>query len=400
MRENEWLAGRSPALRLALATCVLAPDDWRDRQEDSIRAICAEGPNWTEFLQLVDRHRTPALSWAALKRVQGLEIPAKIATDLQKRSDECRIQALLHFQMLINILKGFDRNGISAMPLKGPLLSLEIYGDVGLRQSKDLDIAVRLENLPEAEKCLRAMGWARTREDASLSKRQWEFCVLHEYHLTYLQPGQHSQLELHWSTSWDTAALTARRWARSIQSEWNGCRYRAMSPIDLVLFLCNHGCDHAWTRAKWLGDLVRITMAAKVDWNEVMAEARIQRQERTILLCLRLLTEIFGIPLPDEVVQEVGALPSGLLDKSRRELSHDVDYPSRDSLSRLGENLRSAGYRRQLRPYRPIRKSFVEFAICRFDFNVLQLPDRLFWLYAPLRPFLWTWRQMGKRGSR
>jgi hypothetical protein len=25
---------------------------------------------------------------------------------------------------------------------------------------------------------------------------------------------------------------------------------------------------------------------------------------------------------------------------------------------------------------------------------VLRLPDKLFWLYLPLRPFLWTWRHL------
>jgi hypothetical protein len=28
---------------------------------------------------------------------------------------------------------------------------------------------------------------------------------------------------------------------------------------------------------------------------------------------------------------------------------------------------------------------------------VLRLPDRLFWAYAPLRPFLWVWRHIPRR---
>jgi hypothetical protein len=46
---------------------------------------------WMEYLRLVDRHRTPALSWAALRRVPGLVIPEPAKQELQKRSDACRI---------------------------------------------------------------------------------------------------------------------------------------------------------------------------------------------------------------------------------------------------------------------------------------------------------------------
>jgi hypothetical protein len=53
-----------------------------------------------EYLCLVDRHRTPALSWAALKRVPGLEIPEPTRREMQKRSDASRMQAVRHSMML------------------------------------------------------------------------------------------------------------------------------------------------------------------------------------------------------------------------------------------------------------------------------------------------------------
>src|ERR1035437_6436605 len=100
-----------------------------------------------EYLRLVDRHRTPALSWAALKRVPGLEIPDEARQQLQKRSEACRRKAVKHSMLLAGVLKSFHRAGIPVMTLKGPLLSLELYGDVGLRQSHDLDLMVKPADL-------------------------------------------------------------------------------------------------------------------------------------------------------------------------------------------------------------------------------------------------------------
>ncbi len=57
-----------------MATSWLAPDSWRQNQDEAIREAFATGPDWTEYLALVDRHRTPALSWAALNRLPGITV--------------------------------------------------------------------------------------------------------------------------------------------------------------------------------------------------------------------------------------------------------------------------------------------------------------------------------------
>jgi hypothetical protein len=58
------------------------------------------------------------------------------------------------------------------------------------------------------------------------------------------------------------------------------------------------------------------------------------------------------------------------------------------------EEFRSFGYKRQLWPHRSNRETFARLILCRIDFKTLDLPDSLFWLYVPLRPFLWAWRHL------
>src|ERR1035438_6787052 len=159
MPEAHWLESASPAFRLMIATSWLVPDSWQSNQDEAILEAVTAGPDWTEYLNLVDRHRTPALSWAALQRVQGLEIPEHAKLELQKRSDDCRMQAVRHSLLLAQVLKAFNRTGIPVMILKGPILSIELYGDVGLRQSHDLDIACALEDPPRAQAMSRSCDW-------------------------------------------------------------------------------------------------------------------------------------------------------------------------------------------------------------------------------------------------
>src|ERR1039458_7599315 len=126
MPEASWLQNASSAFRLMIASSWLAPASWQDKQEHAIREAIGAGIDWMEYIRLVDRHRTPALSWAALSRVPGLQIPEPAKQELQKRSDSCRMQAVRDSLKLAGVLKGFHSAGIPAMTMKGPILSLEL----------------------------------------------------------------------------------------------------------------------------------------------------------------------------------------------------------------------------------------------------------------------------------
>lgn len=396
MSDGLWLKQSSPAFRLMIATSWLAPDLWHDQQEQAIREAIGAGIDWAEYVRLVDRHRTPALSWAALKSMPGLDIPEPAKRELQQRSDACRMQAVGHALLLADVLKGFNGDGITGMPIKGPLLSLELYGDIGLRQSKDLDIMVVPQDVLRARACLEKLGWRPDEDYFPLSPRQWEALLRHEHHVGYVRPRGMCRMELHWRIYRDADDQTAYRWTRSVSSSWRGHSLQTMNSADLALYLCSHGSDHAWFRAKWLGDLARMRSKRLFDCEAVLEEAREANQERPLLLGLRLMNEAYGLPVP---VASTGKVPSFLVDGAVRDLEAasgpDLFGPSR----RFWWQIRKARYDRLLRPQTPWRKSLVVLSYCRQDFKELHLPDSLFWLYAPLRPLLWVWRRL-LRGQR
>lgn len=85
------LLDRSSAFRLMLATSWLAPEPWRDHQARAICSALNSGLDWDEYLLLVERHRTPVVSWEALKRIPEANPPASIRQALQQRSAACRM---------------------------------------------------------------------------------------------------------------------------------------------------------------------------------------------------------------------------------------------------------------------------------------------------------------------
>ena len=392
--DSRWLLKTSPAFRLLIATSWLATDSWRTRQEETIRQAGTDDIAWAEYLRLVDRHRTPALSWAALKRVPGFEVPGQIASELRKRSDACRMQAMVHLQLLAGVLKALNHAEIPVMPLKGPLLSLGMYGDVGLRHSKDLDVLVARDDVLRAQECLETLGWRRSAEYSSLTLRQSKFNLRYEQHIGYVHPARGCELELHWRTAEDASAVLPGGLARGLPTQWNGCHYLAMKPADLMLYLCNHGSGHAWARAKWLGDMARIWASESTDSTVVLNYAHATGQARPVLLCLRLLKEAYGLPANAGGDGGFGLLPPALFAKAVRELTNPDEREDRSASTRIFEEFRSYRYKRRLWPYKSRWENFAEVAFRRVDFKVLRLPDSLFWLYVPLRPFLWVWRHL------
>ena len=399
MPDVPWLQKTSPAFRLMLATSWLAPGAWRDQQERAIWEANEAGPDWAEYLSLVDRHRTPALSWSALKRIAGLDLPVHVQQELKARSDACRVQALKYVAVLAGILKAFSRAEIPVMVLKGPILSSELYGDVGLRQSKDLDLEISLKDLPRARACLEEHGYTLESSYFPMTPRQEKRFLQREAHIGLVDPQGSCTLELHWSHYWDAPGEAAHRWARSVSAVWHGCPYRAMDPVDQVLYLCSHGSQHAWFRAKWLGDLARIHAVRSVDWQAALQEAQASNRERPLLIGLRLLRDVYGLPLPQLPESPWERLPAFLIEEPLRSLKCPQEIPEFGTLVRLLDVIRKSRYHRLLWQQRTWRQSLAELFYYRDDFRALPLPDNLFWLYIPLRPFSWLWRKILRNTS-
>lgn len=395
MLTSDWLQRTSPAFRLMIATSWLAPESWQEKQQEAIRAAVDAGPDWQEYLRLIDRHRTPALSWAALSRTPGAIPPEPLAKELKQRSDACRMESMKQCLLMASALKALNRAGIPVMPFKGQILSLSLYGDVGLRQCRDLDLAFAPEDLQRARACFEETGWElRSPAWFPLSPAQWARALRYEHDLEMVHTQTGCLLELHWRDEWETPQQTRDRWSRSVASVWQGSAIWSMTPSDLTLYLCSHGGHHAWSRAKWLGDLARAHAVEQLDWNGAIDEARRTSQEKVISTALRLLKQLYGSAMPDLPEDPVINLPSRLLEIPIATLTNPSEPLDANSSGWLRYRLLMSRYERQLHPRKAWRDSLARLLYGREDFRTLNLPDSLCWAYAPLHPVLWAWRSV------
>jgi hypothetical protein len=135
----------------------------------------------------------------------------------------------------LEVLHRLEAAGIRALPLKGSLLALQLYGDVAARSSIDIDILVAPSDLSNAVATVAELGWHWETD-------VWRSGGLPALHETLAHPTL-PRIELHWRMHWYERRFAADTLARAQQLR-PGEPLR-MRPLDgliaLMLFYTRDG---------------------------------------------------------------------------------------------------------------------------------------------------------------
>ena len=199
----------------------------------------APGADWAVLGSLAKENGVLAHVYRALLQ-SGAEIPESFAQAAREENAAATSLA----EELCTLLALFAQHAIDVLPLKGPALSLLLYGDAGMRFSHDLDLLVRREDFSRAEALLLCQGFAPSGP-------------MDGYHRQFLRGGL--SVELHFGLSdpryfpMDTEAV----WTRARAGEFLGIPAYAMCREDLALYLCCHAGKHGFSRLIWTLDFVQ-----------------------------------------------------------------------------------------------------------------------------------------------
>jgi len=181
-------------------------------------------------------------------------VPEFVRQDLHRRASAIARTNLALLGESIRLDEAFRAAGIAAGFLKGPVLSLQLFGDVGRRHSRDLDLMVDPADLLAAFRLLERNGYrsaaglgADNVSDWSRRLNQWE--LRHD--------GNGTLVELHWRLC-PNARMAAPLAASLTWTPFDIGGGRMVSTLTgdaLAAYLCLHGGLHAWSRLKWLADI-------------------------------------------------------------------------------------------------------------------------------------------------
>jgi hypothetical protein len=351
---------------------------------EKIARLLERDLDWDYILNEAEENSITPLVSRQLHATATDRLPASAADRLKNACRANTIRCLFLSAELIKILDLFRSHGIHAIPYKGPVLAVQAYDDVTLREFEDLDVVLRQSDLPKAHEVMLGLGY-RPKYDWILSPDAARSTVPGEYN--YRDEERRVMVELH-------TELTLRHFPkppdldelsqRLVAVKLNEREIQTFSVEDGLAILCIHGAKDFWERFSWIADISElVTRYPNLNWDITVQIAKALNAERMLHVGLALAAGLLDTPVSSEIRRRVQAdqVATGVaLEIANRLMS--LNYRSLDAPGRFN-------FRRRMVPG--------TFEGCRYamrlsvvpaeeDWQMMRLPGPLAPLYIALRP--------------
>ena len=315
-----------------------------------------------------------------------------------------KLQSVFYDQQVRSKKLQFEQNMIQALLkshnmrpviLKGPALSGLLYGDPTIRPAGDLDWFIPIGNVIDADRAMKSMGYQEKNTNVGLDQYTWKLIKSTKHELVYIHPTTHQMNEIHWRlyrlNSVFPWKLSDEMFARAQDIMIGQESLRMLSPSDLFIYLCHHGCRHRWISLHWLVDIQQMLLAGDQYYNpNTVLLAQKYGLGESIELALALCQMFFDTPI------KISRSSNKQL-WLQTETLKSINTPKHLAQRLIDENFSHGNllffYKLRASLALPVEHIWMLWNDPK-DWAEIQLPHRLFWLYLPLKPVLWAKRKI------
>lgn len=328
-----------------------------------------------------------------------------------------RLQAQSRIAALATISAEFEKANIPLLSFKGTLLSTELYGKPDIRASCDIDILVEQSKLTEAVECLTSLGyekqthiWEKTTKRKAMHERRHR-----QMHYVFHKDG--IAVELHWIISY--------RFVIPFDELWDGRRSFPLTNQTLIqqevstlgenenlCYLISHGAGHGFRQLRWLIEVY--TLMERSDFR--LSPLYLTMRERGVAsLLLETVLLLYSLPcfeMPEELciteesitiikLKNTGTNTSvSCSPKEKRDMTKAIQLVKAVYPLLLRNNPEEGLDGRIYKHLLPTLGHKTVFLFTLFepdsaDFEWIDLPDSLFYLYYILHPVNFLIRRFG-----
>lgn len=179
---------------------------------------------------------------------------------------------LRYTQTLIELVKLFDSWSLDYRILKGVPLNRLLHGDQLKRESRDIDILIRVEDFEKIHHYLLSQGYQFTSHYERVDcLHASQFLMKYLDEIPYWHPEHEVLIDLKWGIYHENSlALTMDDLSCYEMIEIHpGCRVKTLTAEQNYHYLCLHGAKHLWRRRQWLDDLAYFQMQVPLSWEKV-----------------------------------------------------------------------------------------------------------------------------------
>lgn len=286
--EHEWAV---------LCECV---SPWRDEERLAKSLL---GIDWPRLLLLAEEHGVLGQVASCLSNNTGLMVPPEIKQTLLERRRAQNFLTLRLTAELFRLLEIFNKERISALVIKGPVLAARAYADPSVRTYGDLDLLVRQGDIRRSTELMIASGYQAAVPLSAINVGK----IPGQY--LFSKPDSKLLVELH-------NDLTLRYFPRPIPLEDFFAR---QTPVRLdthevpapcvegeLVLICVHGAKHFWERLSWIADVAGlVSQQTSMDWERAASTAKSVQSEHLLHTGLRLAADVLHAKSPEAISSRV-----------------------------------------------------------------------------------------------
>lgn len=383
----------SAEVALTAACCTWPPSDAAD---DQIRRLAATVTDWARFDAVVRKNRVSPLVHRAVRRTH-LHVPDELICSLASRAAIAAKRALVAAQECVRLTQACEAAGLPSMIIKGIPQAVLSYGDIGMKEAKDIDLLVAPDQVLEAHALLLNLGYS-PRATLFMSS-QFARVVPHSTEASFYNERNGVYVDLHWKIV-DSEQLMGEVDVRS------SAQYvtlpigtiRTLNDEALFAYLCLHGTIHNWSRLKWLADLAGfLSLKSEDRISDLFEAAGKYGAARSASVSICLARELLGLTAGEKAIGSISSEWQVTLLKANALATLNYRGGSVEHKEYSGPWMRQVWGKFLLTPgYAFALEQLGNLWISPVDRARIRLPARWAFLYHVLRIPLW----LGRAGRR
>lgn len=252
------------------------------------------------LMAVIERSAIGAQVYSLLKSGGRLsQVPPFFRDRLARNYQALLIQNLLIKHETELVLREFDRNGISVIPLKGTLMAERFFGHFAARGTSDIDLLIKPEQIKAAIDCTVKMGYSTAHQEDPT-----------HYHLEWTKTLQGASetltVELHWSLASSGSSRMKMESAWETSERLPGYENARMLGTTYTFYsLCLHGASHQMESLKHVLDLYQLLLRHReqIDMDRVWQQAHADGTRKRVMAAI---SAVYGL-FPE--LHEVQKLP-------------------------------------------------------------------------------------------
>ncbi len=349
---------------------------------ERVKVLLATTIDFADLFTLADQHRVKPLLYHSLTKHFPELLNRSELKPLQQQCCRTSLHNMYLMNELLDIAEEFENHGVQAISFKGPILA-NIYGDLSLRQIKDLDFLVLESDFQKSVDILVAKDY---KPHIQVS---WE---THLVSPVRSLTGGHS-IDLHrdivpkhLSCFKDSDEL----WGYIEPRFFMNRKVYTFTPDMLLFILCLNGTKEGWFRLNRICDVAELVRAQpNMDWQRIIGMANQFGSKRLLFLGLFLAHTLSGAPLPTEIVDKIkadSAVPV-LAAKVKAQLASSSPPVEPGEIERSLFHIRTRErWSNKIRTFLGLLSHSGWMTITDNDREFLALPAQLSFLYVFIRP--------------